>query len=142
MKQPEPITATKPIKRVSCEKVAVPFFQKIEILGELSGQQLLHLQCNAGQDTLSLAQRGAVMTGVDISDEAIMFAQQLSIDTGIAATFVRADIFDWLNDSANHQQQFDIVFSSYGAVIWLSGSHQLGYWYCQGSTARWALRSG
>lgn len=96
------------------------FPEEIEILGELSGQQLLHLQCNAGQDTLSLAQRGAVMTGVDISDEAIMFAQQLSIDTGIAATFVRADIFDWLNDSANHQQQFDIVFSSYGAVIWLS----------------------
>src|SRR3954469_18087017 len=56
--------------------------EEIELLGDLHGKSLVHLQCNAGQDTLSLAGLGATVTGVDISDTAISFAQQLSTDTG------------------------------------------------------------
>ena len=37
----------------------------------LAGKTLLHLQCHFGQDTLSLARRGAQVTGVDLSDQAI-----------------------------------------------------------------------
>jgi hypothetical protein len=44
----------------------------------LAGLDLLHLQCNVGQDTLSLARLGARVTGVDISDEAIARATQPS----------------------------------------------------------------
>lgn len=40
------------------------------------------------------AHLGAVVTGVDISDEAIAFAQQLSLDSGIPATFERADVMN------------------------------------------------
>jgi hypothetical protein len=40
------------------------FPEELELLGELRGRSLLHLQCNAGQDTLSLAARGATVTGV------------------------------------------------------------------------------
>ena len=72
------------------------FPDEIELLGDLRGKSLLHLQCNAGQDTLSLARLGAAVTGVDISDTAIAFARQLSSDTEIPASFERADIFDWL----------------------------------------------
>src|SRR5437667_7873726 len=32
---------------------------EIELLGDLSGKSVLHLQCNAGQDTLSIKQLGA-----------------------------------------------------------------------------------
>src|SRR4051812_2993463 len=32
----------------------------------LAGRDLVHLQCNSGQDTLSLARLGARVTGVDI----------------------------------------------------------------------------
>lgn len=78
---------------------------------------LLHLQCNAGQDTLSLARLGARVTGVDISDTAVDFAHRLSAEAGIPATFERADIYDWL---ASADASFDVVFSSYGALIWLS----------------------
>jgi SAM-dependent methyltransferase len=81
---------------------------------------LLHLQCNAGQDTLSLAKLGALVTGVDISDTAIAFAEQLSRDSGISGRFVRADVFDWLDDALLRADRFDIVFSSYGAICWLS----------------------
>ncbi len=101
------------------------FPEEISLLGDLAGRRLLHLQCNAGQDTLSLARRGALATGVDISDTAIAFARQLSADSGLPATFVRADIYDWLAEAAGRGDQFDVVFSSYGALPWLS---DLGAW--------------
>jgi SAM-dependent methyltransferase len=94
------------------------FPEEIELLGDIQGLSLLHLQCNAGQDTLSLAKLGAVVTGVDISDEAIAFAQKLAQDTGIPATFYRDDIYDWF--VSHRDPQFDVVFSSYGAILWLS----------------------
>src|SRR5260370_16611384 len=91
--------------------------EELELLGEVRGLALVHLLCNSGQDTLSIAaQLGAVVTGVDISDEAIGFAQQLSLDSGIPATFERADVFDWLEQARENHRQFDIVFSSYGLV--------------------------
>ena len=34
------------------------------LLGDLSGLSVVHLQCNCGEDTLSLAQVGATVTGV------------------------------------------------------------------------------
>lgn len=96
------------------------FPEELELLGELEGLELLHLQCNAGQDTLSLARRGAPATGVDISDEAIRFARELSAGSGIAAEFERADVYDWLREAVQGGRTFDRVFSSYGAVGWLS----------------------
>ncbi|OKH49817.1 SAM-dependent methyltransferase [Scytonema sp. HK-05] len=96
------------------------FPEEKELLGDIAGLSLVHLQCNAGQDTLSLVQLGAVATGVDISDEAIAFAQKLSEESGIPASFYRADVFDWLEETAKQGKQFDIAFSSYGAVCWIS----------------------
>jgi SAM-dependent methyltransferase len=93
------------------------FPEELELLGDLRGKRLVHLQCNSGQDSLSLAARGAQVTGVDISDEAIEFARTLSSGSGIAATFDRADVYDWLTTATG---PFDIVFSSYGALCWLS----------------------
>ena len=49
--------------------------EEIELLGDVTGLSLVHLQCNSGQDTLSWAARGARVTGVDISDEAIAFGR-------------------------------------------------------------------
>jgi 2-polyprenyl-3-methyl-5-hydroxy-6-metoxy-1,4-benzoquinol methylase len=91
-----------------------------ELLGEITGSTIVHLQCNSGQDTLSLAQMGAIVTGIDISDTAIEFARQLSADSGVAATFVRMDVYDWLKQAGETGQQFDIAFCSYGAICWLS----------------------
>jgi SAM-dependent methyltransferase len=94
--------------------------EELELLGDVSGKRIVHLQCNSGQDSLSLAQLGADVIGVDISDTAIDFARNLSVDSGVAAEFVRADVFDWLQEAGQSGEQFDIVFCSYGAVIWLS----------------------
>lgn len=96
------------------------FPEEVELLGDVAGRTLLHLQCNAGQDTLSLARRGAVATGVDISDEAVDFARRLSADSGIAASFERADVFAFLADAARSGRQWEVAFASYGALCWLS----------------------
>ena len=96
------------------------FPEERELLGDLPGLRLLHLQCNAGQDTLSLVRDGADATGVDISDEAIDFARQLSADAGLPARFERADVLDWMPAAAARGERFDRVFTSYGAICWLS----------------------
>ncbi len=94
------------------------FPEESRLLGDITGASLLHLQCNSGQDSLSIARHhGPIVTGVDISDEAIRFARQLSRDSGIKASFIRADIYDFFAESS---EGFDIVFSSYGVLCWLS----------------------
>ena len=94
------------------------FHEEQTLLGDISGKTLLHLQCNSGQDSLSIANHlGAAVTGVDISDEAIRFARELARDSGVPADFIRADVYDFFD---NHVQLFDVAFSSYGAICWLS----------------------
>jgi len=96
------------------------FPEEMALLGDIAGLSLVHLQCNSGQDTLSLAQRGAIVTGVDISDTAIAFACKLSEESGIPAKFHRMDVYDWLEETVQGAERFDIAFCSYGAICWLS----------------------
>jgi 2-polyprenyl-3-methyl-5-hydroxy-6-metoxy-1,4-benzoquinol methylase len=96
------------------------YSEEKELLGDISGLSVVHLLCNAGQDTLSIANMGAVVTGVDMSDTAIAYARTLSVDSGVPATFSRMDVFEWFDAAAQLHQQFDIVFCSYGVVWWLS----------------------
>ena len=95
------------------------FPEELELLGDLKGKTLVHLQCNSGGDSLSLALRGATITGVDISEEAVSSARRLSAEAGISAGFERADVYDWLEEAARRGRRFDAVFSSYGIVCWL-----------------------
>ena len=86
---------------------------ELEELGDVSGKSLLHLQCHFGLDTLSWARRGAKVTGVDFSDEAITQARSLSEETSIKANFICSNIYD-LPDVI--EDQFDIIFTSYGIL--------------------------
>jgi SAM-dependent methyltransferase len=99
------------------------FAEELALLGPLEGKRLAHLQCNAGQDTLCLARRGALTTGVDLSPEAVAFARRLSAESGIAADFVEAELVAWLGSS--EPAHWDLAFSSYGASGWLP---DLGVW--------------
>ncbi|MFN2185349.1 MAG: class I SAM-dependent methyltransferase [Anaerolineae bacterium] len=88
----------------------------IEELGDVFGKTLLHLQCHFGLDTLSWAKRGAVVTGVDFSEEAIALAWSLSRELGVNAEFVCSDIYAL---PAVLHKQFDIVYTSGGVLCWL-----------------------
>ncbi|SFB74164.1 Methyltransferase domain-containing protein [Flexibacter flexilis DSM 6793] len=87
-----------------------------DLLGEVKGKEILHLQCHFGQDTLSLAHLGAVVTGVDLSDKAITAAQELAHQTQLQAEFICADIYEL---PQHLHQKFDVVFTSYGTIGWL-----------------------
>ena len=95
------------------------FPEEQALLGNLAGCSLAHLMCNTGQDTLSLARLGAQVTGVDISDVAIDIACALAQESAIPARFERADVFDWLTQSAAQGRIFNRVFCSYGALCWI-----------------------
>ena len=89
---------------------------EVEELGDVTGKSLLHLQCHFGLDSLSLARRGARVTGVDFSEQAVSTAWRLNEEENLGARFVRSNIYELpecLDD------RFDIVFTSYGALCWL-----------------------
>lgn len=93
--------------------------QSIELqeLKNIKGKSILHLLCHFGMDSLSLARSGAKVTGVDISDESIRLAKKLSNELHIPAEFICCDIFA-LPEVLS--KKFDIVFLSYGVLLWLS----------------------
>lgn len=90
---------------------------ELEEMGDVSGKSLLHLQCHFGLDTLSWARLGAQVTGIDISDDSITTANELKDKVGLEGRFIRTDLFD-LPDVLD--EQFDIVYTSYGVVWWMS----------------------
>jgi len=89
---------------------------ELQLLGDVKGKSILHLQCHFGQDSISLARMGAHCTGVDFSDKAIEKAEQLAIQANVSAEFVCCDIYDLPN---HLEKKFDIVFTSYGTIGWL-----------------------
>lgn len=89
---------------------------EIEEVGNVTGKDLLHLQCHLGMDTLSWAGRGAKATGVDFSPQAIRIARELSHGIDVPVKFIESDIYRM--DSVL-DQEFDIVYTSYGVLCWL-----------------------
>lgn len=89
---------------------------ELELLGNIHGKRVLHLQCHFGQDSISLARLGAQVTAVDLSDAAIRYARELAVKTEVDAEFICCDLFEL---PAHLDKQFDIVFTSYGAITWL-----------------------
>lgn len=89
---------------------------ELELLGNVEEKSILHLQCHFGQDTISLSRMGAKTVGVDLSDKAIATAKELSKQTNTDADFICCDVYDLPN---HLNQQFDIVFTSYGTIGWL-----------------------
>ena len=96
-------------------------------LGDVKGKTLLHLQCHFGMDTMSWEREGAIVTGVDFSDEAIKLANDTATELKLNAKFICANIYDLIDASkvspleGFREAGFDIVFTSYGTIGWLPG---------------------
>jgi SAM-dependent methyltransferase len=110
-----------PIDRL---KAGEDILQPIEAaeIGDVAGKRLIHLQCHIGLDTLCLARRGAIVTGLDFSPTAIAAARALASELGIPAEFVESDVFgarERLNGS------FDLAFVTWGTICWLP---DIGRW--------------
>ncbi len=93
-------------------------------LGDISGLDVVHLQCHMGNDSLSLARLGATVTGLDFSGAALEQARRVSEAGGPHVDYVEADVADAVE--ALGRERFDLVYTGIGALCWLP------------SVARWA----
>lgn len=92
----------------------------IPLMGDISGLEIVHLQCHIATDTLSLVRRGAKhVTGLDFSPAAIKEAKDLAVKAvgGDKLNFVEASIYDALD--ALPPASFDMVFTGIGALCWI-----------------------
>jgi SAM-dependent methyltransferase len=88
----------------------------LELLGDVRGLDVLHLQCHFGQDSISLARMGARVTGLDFSEKAINAARELAAELNVPASFVCANVYD----APKHiSDPVDLIFTSYGVLGWL-----------------------
>ncbi len=87
-------------------------------LGDLSGLDVVHLQCHLGTDTVSLARLGpASTTGLDFSASALSEARRLAERAGVEVTFAEADVYDAV--AVLGGARFDLVYTGVGALNWL-----------------------
>jgi SAM-dependent methyltransferase len=87
-----------------------------EAVGAVAGIDVVHLQCHIGFDTISLARRGARVTGVDFSREAVERARDLARRCGVEAEFVEADATALPPDLHN---RFDLAYATLGVTCWI-----------------------
>ena len=90
-----------------------------ERLPDLEGKHVLHLQCATGEDTAELAELGALVTGVDVSGEALAVAHERAP----TAAFVQADAQDL--PLQLRRGRFDLVYTGGGVLAWI---HDLDAW--------------
>jgi SAM-dependent methyltransferase len=88
---------------------------ELELVGDVRGRRLLHLQCHFGLDTLSWARRGAIATGVDFSPAAIAAARRHAREQGMEATFICEDV----QRLGALPDRFDVAVATYGVMCWI-----------------------
>ena len=85
-------------------------------LGDVVGKRLIHLHCHFGLDSIRLARRGAIVTGLDFSTAAIAAARALAVELAVPARFVEGNVYD---APALLNAQYEIAFVTWGSIIWL-----------------------
>jgi ubiquinone/menaquinone biosynthesis C-methylase UbiE len=81
------------------------------MVGDVDGRDVVELGCGGGQLTVGLAERGATVTGVDLSTEQLAFARDLAAEHGVAdrIEFVHGDVTDLALPDAS----FDVATNAF-----------------------------
>jgi ubiquinone/menaquinone biosynthesis C-methylase UbiE len=87
-----------------------PNEDELQLVGDVKGKHVLEIGCGGGQCSTAFAKRGAIATGIDLSDEQIEHARGLAKRDGVRATFIRGTMEDL---SAIGDESQDVVFSAY-----------------------------
>ena len=79
------------------------------LIGDVSGTRILDLGCGSGTNSLWLAERGAHVVGLDLSQTMVSLAQERAGQLSVQADFRVADIRERLPFD---EEEFDVVLSS------------------------------
>ncbi|MGT2924732.1 class I SAM-dependent methyltransferase [Streptococcus caviae] len=91
--------------------------QDKELIGDLTGKAVVHLQCHLGTDTVSLARLGVErLVGLDLSDESLKRAKELAEKAKADIEFIEANVYDAREAI---EGDFDLVYTSLGVLCWL-----------------------
>jgi 2-polyprenyl-3-methyl-5-hydroxy-6-metoxy-1,4-benzoquinol methylase len=86
-------------------------------LGDLTGADVIHLQCHLGTDTVSLARLGASrVVGLDLSGESLRRARAIADRCGTDIEYVESNVYDARSAVSG---DFDLVYTSLGVLCWL-----------------------
>ena len=85
-------------------------------VGSVAGLDVLHVQCHIGFDTISLARRGARVTGLDFSPAALSKAAGLAERAGVEATWVQAES---TRIPPELHGRFDLAYATVGVLCWI-----------------------
>lgn len=84
--------------------------ENLELLGDVEGQRLLELGCGGGQCTVGMAERGANVTGIDLSEAQLDHARELAAERDVDVDLIQGDVTDL---SAFEDGAFDAAFNAY-----------------------------
>ena len=87
----------------------IPFL--IEKIG-IKGKRILEIGCGTGSTTLALAEQGAIVTGLDISESAIQIAKKRLDIYGVNANFEVANATEIKEKNNNRKWDIIIFFAS------------------------------
>ncbi len=107
--------------RGASEQLLIPK-QILDVMPDVEGKHVLHLQCATGEATAQLVELGALVTAVDLSAEDIEIARERAPDVA----YYHADVHELPLEL--HRGRFDLVFTG-GDVLgeirdldqWLAG---------------------
>jgi len=87
---------------------------ELEVLGDVSGLDIVDLGCGTGYFCAWLARRGARVVGIDPTPAQLATARRMQEQTGLEFPLVEA----YAEDVPLPDRSFDLVYSEYGASIW------------------------
>jgi ubiquinone/menaquinone biosynthesis C-methylase UbiE len=80
------------------------------LLGNLKGKRVLEIGCGGAQCGIAMAKKGAIVTGIDISDSQLKFAKELAKKNNVKIKLIQGDIKNLKPINSNAQ---DIVFTAW-----------------------------
>ena len=104
-----------------------------ESVGDVRGLDVLHVQCHLGLDAVTMARRGARVTGVDFSPVALKRAAEIAARCEVQVEYVEAES---TNLPTSLQGRFDLAYATIGVLCWIA---DLDAWM---SSVRSTLRPG
>jgi ubiquinone/menaquinone biosynthesis C-methylase UbiE len=96
-----------------------PNEKHFKLLGNVKGKKVTEIGCGGAQCSIAFAKRGAIVTGIDISEEQLKFARALAEKNGVQIKFHQGDIRELPQMESSSQ---DVVFSAF-ALLYVDDLH-------------------